>query len=91
MRICSRSTGSQHGNNSLLDIVEGREGAYRVRLMKNHKDWDCACPGVEVLPDDTVVATSYGHWLEKEQPFIVSVRFKQSETDARLPKGRSGR
>jgi hypothetical protein len=63
------------------DIVRGREGQYRVRLMDNHKSADCAYPGVEVLPDGTFVVTTYGHWIEGEQPFIVSVRFKLSELD----------
>jgi hypothetical protein len=58
------------------DIVQGREGQFRVRLMDNKKDWDCAYPGVEVLPDGTFILTSYGHWTEGEMPFIVSVRLK---------------
>jgi hypothetical protein len=65
------------------DIVNGREGQYRVRLMENHKDADCAYPGLELLPDGTFVTTTYGHWLEGEQPFIVSVRFKLEEIDAK--------
>jgi hypothetical protein len=63
------------------DIVKGREGQYRVRLMKNHKGYDCAYPGVEVLPDDTIVATTYGHWSPGEMPYIVSVRLKLEELD----------
>jgi hypothetical protein len=65
------------------DIVQGREGQYRVRLMDNHKGMDCAYPGVELLPDGTFVTTTYGHWLPNEQPYIVSVRFKLSELDAK--------
>jgi len=65
------------------DIVEGREGQYRVRLMDNTKGADCAYPGVEVLPDGTVVTTTYGHWTEGEEPYIVSVRFRLAELDAR--------
>ncbi|MBM3757896.1 MAG: exo-alpha-sialidase [Acidobacteria bacterium] len=61
------------------DIVHGREGQYRVRLMKNHKGADCAYPGVELLPDGTIVTTTYGHWTEGEQPYIVSVRLKLQE------------
>jgi hypothetical protein len=64
------------------DIVEGREGQYRVRLMRNHKGRDCAYPGVEILPDGTFVATTYGHWVEGEAPFVVSVRFTLAELDA---------
>jgi hypothetical protein len=65
------------------DIINGREGQYRVRLMDNHKDADCAYPGLELLPDGTFVTTTYGHWIEGEQPFIVSVRFKLEEIDAK--------
>jgi hypothetical protein len=66
------------------DLVSGREGQYRVRLMDNRNDWDCAYPGVEVLPDGTIVATTYGHWQEGEPPYIVSVRFTLAELDRRL-------
>lgn len=65
------------------DIVAGREGQYRVRLMDNHKGQDCAYPGVELLGDGTFVATTYGHWTEGKQPYIVSVRLKLSEIDER--------
>jgi len=65
------------------DIVRGREGAYRVRLMKNHQDADCAYPGLELLPDGTFVTTTYGHWTAGEQPYIVSVRFRIDELDRR--------
>ena len=64
------------------DIVERAEGEYRVRLMDNTHAWDAAYPGLELLPDGTFVATTYGHWVEGEEPFIVSVRFTMSELDA---------
>ena len=64
------------------DIVKGREGQYRVRLMDNKNRWDCAYPPVEVLPDNTIVTTTYGHWTEGEKPYIVSVRLKLAELDA---------
>jgi hypothetical protein len=63
------------------DIVTGREGQYRVRLMDNTRGSDCAYPGVEVLPGGTFVATTYGHWAEGEAPYIVSVRFTLPELD----------
>ena len=68
------------------DIVKGREGQYRVRLMKNNKAFDCAYPGVEVLPDDTIVTTTYGHWTPGESPYIVSVRLRLTELDAMAAK-----
>ena len=70
------------------DIVHGREGQYRVRLMENHKNasgWnaDCAYPGVEVLSGGIFVTTTYGHWDEGQLPYIVSVRLKLKELDAK--------
>jgi hypothetical protein len=69
------------------DIMKGREGQYRVRLMDNTKGADCAYPPVEVLPDDTIVTTTYGHWTKGESPYIVSVRLNLSELDAMAKKG----
>jgi hypothetical protein len=63
------------------DIVAGREGRYRVRLMDNLKGSDCAYPGVEVLQDGTFVITTYGHWTEGEEPYIMSVRLRLEELD----------
>lgn len=64
------------------DIVEGREGAYRVRLEDNEHRWDCAYPGVLALADGTIVTTTYGHWNAGESPWILSVRFTLDELDA---------
>jgi hypothetical protein len=61
------------------DLVNGREGQVRIRLMDNHHDWDCAYPALELLPDGTFVATTYGHWTPGQAPYIVSVRFKLEE------------
>ncbi|MEC9080228.1 MAG: sialidase family protein [Verrucomicrobiota bacterium] len=69
------------------DIENGREGQYRLRLMDNKNRWDCAYPPVEVLPDDTIVTTTYGHWTKGESPYIVSVRLKLAELDAMAGKG----
>lgn len=68
------------------DILTGGEGEYRLRLAHNTKGNDCCYAGVEVLPDGTIVTTTYGHWTEAEPPWILSVRLKLSELDARLPR-----
>ena len=68
------------------DIVNGTEGQYRVRIMHNTKGTDCTYPGIEVLPDGTIVTTTYGHWTEGEMPYLVSVRFKLAELDAKVSK-----
>lgn len=69
------------------DLVQGREGQYRVRLMENHQGSDCAYPGVEILPGGTIVTTTYGHWTPDESPYIVSVRLTLEELDAMAESG----
>lgn len=65
------------------DIVHGLPGQYRLRLKDNHQAADCAYPGVECLSDGTFVSTTYGHWTPGDEPYILSVRFKLSEIDAK--------
>ena len=69
------------------DLKAGRTGQYRIKLLHQHgkKSWDCGYPGVELLPDGTIVATTYVKYTDgPEQNSVVSVRFKLSETDALL-------
>lgn len=63
------------------DLVSGAEGQYSLRLADNTKGYDTTYPGVEILPDGTFVTTTYGHWTEGEQPYILSVRLKLDELD----------
>jgi len=70
------------------DLVRGTEGEYRVRLKDNHKGADCAYPGVERLPDGTILTTTYGHWAPGEEPYVLAVRFRLSELDARAAAAR---
>ena len=65
------------------DLATGKPGQYHVRLMDNTKGADCAYPSVEVLPDTTIVTTTYGHWTTNEVPYVVSVRLKLAELDAK--------
>jgi hypothetical protein len=64
------------------DLVDQGVGQYVVRLKDNKKAYDTTYPGVELLPDGTFVTTTYGHWIQGEAPYILSVRFKLSELDA---------
>ncbi len=66
------------------DIVNGREGQYRVRLLDNKNRWDCGYAGLELLPDGTFVATTYCHLKEGEKPCVVSARFTLEELDRRV-------
>tara|TARA_Y100001972_G_C7646847_1_gene325106 strand:+ start:474 stop:1688 length:1215 start_codon:yes stop_codon:yes gene_type:complete len=68
------------------DLVNGTEGQYVVRLKKNYPsesgwEYDTAYPGVEVLPDGTIVTTTYGHWEVGKKPYIVSVRFTLNQLE----------
>ena len=70
------------------DIVNRREGQYRVRLLRSPKKGDLGYPGLEVLPDGTFVATTYAVLKANEKNSVVSVRFNLKELDqeaARLP------
>ena len=68
------------------DILDGTEGQYRIRIKDNKKGWDTTYPGLELLPDGTFVITTYGHWKEGEQPYILSVRFSLEEMDKLVKK-----
>ncbi len=63
------------------DIRQGRPGQYRVSLLKTVKDG--FYPGIHLLPDGTIVTTTYAT-LSKEEVgcSIVSVRFTIAEIDA---------
>jgi hypothetical protein len=70
------------------DLVKGREGQYRIKLIHSHAGWDCGYSGLEVLPDGTFVATTYIKHQPGEKNAIVSVRFKLVETDALAKNGK---
>jgi BNR repeat protein len=65
------------------DIAAGRPGQYRVKLLHSHAGSDCGYPGLELLPDETFVATTYVKYRPgTEKQSVVSARFKLSEIDA---------
>ena len=66
------------------DLESGGKGQYRIRFRDNRHEWDCCYPGVELLPDSTFVVTTYGHWEENAQPYILSVRITLKELDKKL-------
>jgi len=65
------------------DIVNGREGRYRVRLLTSPKKWDLGYSGLELLPDGTLVATTYAQLKKGEKNSVVSIRFNMKELDKR--------
>ena len=67
------------------DIVKGREGRYRVRLLDNKSGrGDTGYAGLELLPDGTFVATTYCVLNTGEKPLVASVRFKLQDIDAKV-------
>lgn len=67
------------------DIKAGREGQYRIKLLHSNAGGDCGYPGVELLPDGTIVATTYIKYKpSKDKHSVVSTRFTLEETDALL-------
>jgi hypothetical protein len=59
------------------DIIEEKKGEARFKLLHSFKGGDCGYAGLEVLPDQTLVATTYIKYREgTAQNSVVSVRFK---------------
>ena len=78
---------------TLDDIVNRREGQYRIKLLHNANrnpadlpgtaSFDCGYSDFELLGDGTLIATTYVKYAAgTEKSSVVSTRFKLSETDA---------
>jgi len=64
------------------DILSGKDGGYKIKLLHSHKGGDCGYPGLEILPDGTLVATTYIKYRPgPEKNSVVSARFTLEETD----------
>jgi len=94
--VCFRDTGQASSTRSHFvawvgryeDIIAGRDGQYRVKLLHSHRGSDCGYPGLERLPDGTFVATTYIKYQPgPEKHSVVCTRFTLAETDA-MAKGR---
>ena len=67
------------------DLKNVKPGQYRVKLLHSHakSTGDCGYPGLELLPDGTIVATTYIKYRPgSEQHSVVSTRFTLAELDA---------
>lgn len=95
--VAMRDTGGAYGSPTSThfiawvgryeDIVRGRDGEYRVKLLHSYKGGDNGYPGLEVLPDGTFVATTYIKYREgPEKNSVVSTRFTLAETDRHVRK-----
>ncbi len=72
------------------DIRNNRPGEYRIKLLTSHDGrGDCGYPGMELLPDGTILATTYLKYRpDKNKHSVVSVRFNIRETDVMLAQKR---
>jgi hypothetical protein len=68
---------------SYADIKNGRAGEYRIKLLHSYAGADCGYPGLEILPDGTIVATTYIKYTNSANKHsVVSTRFTMPEVDA---------
>lgn len=64
------------------DIISSKDGEYKIKLLHSYKGSDCGYPGLELLPDGTVVSTTYVKYRPgPEQNSVLSTRFTLAETD----------
>ncbi|MDU1891542.1 MAG: family 16 glycoside hydrolase [Dysgonomonas sp.] len=62
------------------DIINGKQGDFRIKLLHSYRGGDCGYPGLELLPDGTFVATTYIKYRSGvEKNSVVSTRFKLEE------------
>ena len=67
------------------DLKHGLSGQYKIKLLHSYAGWDCGYPGLEILPDGTILAITYiKHKPGKEKHSIVGVRFHLDEIDKRF-------
>ena len=66
------------------------EGTYMIKLLHNYSgNGDCGYPGIHLLPDGTILTTTYcKYWNDDRQQSVVSTRFHIDETDRRLETAR---
>ncbi|MCK5804493.1 MAG: exo-alpha-sialidase [Lentisphaeria bacterium] len=65
------------------DIVQNRPGQYRVKLLHSFAGNDCGYPGLERLPDDSLLTTTYIKYDDgPTKHSVVSVRIRMPELDA---------
>jgi hypothetical protein len=68
---------NNHGRGGSFD------GQYRLKLLHSYAGWDTGYPGLEILPDNTVIATTYIKYEEGiNKHSIVSIRLNLNELES---------
>jgi len=74
------------------DIRRGRPGQYRIKLLHSYAGGDCGYPGMDLLADGTIVATTYVKYRPgRKKHSVVSARFTLKDTDPLVPKAEAQR
>ncbi len=72
------------------DIRQCRPGQFRIKLLHSYGGGDCGYPGMALLPDGTIVATTYIKYRPgPKRHSVVSTRFKLDELDPLVPQARA--
>jgi hypothetical protein len=67
------------------DILAGRPGQYRIKLLHSHAGRDCAYPSVHLLQDGDFIATTYIKYeAGPRHQSTISARFNLPELDRRI-------
>lgn len=76
-----------HGNfvawvGTYEDIRQNRPGEYRIKLLHSYAGGDCGYPGIEFLPDGTILATTYIKYKSgPKKHSVVCTRFDLRDID----------
>jgi hypothetical protein len=66
-------------------LRRGESGQCRIKLLHSYAGGDCGYPGMELLPDGTIVATTYIKYRPgAEKHSVVSTRFTIRDIDRML-------
>ncbi|MFV0592219.1 MAG: sialidase family protein [Draconibacterium sp.] len=69
------------------DIKKGKPGEYRIKLLHSFAGGDCGYPGMEILPDGTIIATTYIKYRKgNAKHSVVSTRFQIKDMDVMVKK-----
>lgn len=65
------------------DILQNKPGQYRIKVLHSYDGADCGYSGLEILPDGTVIATTYIKYKDNaDKQSIISARFNMNELDS---------
>lgn len=72
------------------DLLHGREGEYRLKLLPHYGNGNVEYPALEVLSDGTFIATNSVVYRPGENYSVVNTRFRLDEFDGLEPTKRGG-